>query len=277
MMSHGWINLSPFSRNADGFSYSFSLSEELPITISIKTSRKAVECYADISLTKIEREKLSRHLNRILSLDFPLKSFQELCLQKGERAIHTLAKKGWGRMLRAATPWEDAVKTLLTTNASWPYTVRMCQDLVQTVGKTTSNGCRTFPTARQLIRFLKTGDTTGLRLGYRIVYLTCLMEKALRTDSWLNEPRLKIPQGELSKRISKWKGFGPYAASHILMLMGLHSYLPVDREVARYLKITSSLPRVGLNKLDHLSDWGDFRFTAYKLFRVLKKENWIGG
>lgn len=275
-MSHGWINLPPFRRIEDGFEYSFSLCELLPITILIRASRKAVDCHADTSLTKVEREKLGLYLDRILSLDFPLESFQDLCFQRGERTLHRLANKGWGRMLRAATPWEDAVKTLLTTNASWSYTVQMCRDLVMNAGEVTSNGARTFPTARQLKRFLEAEHAAELRIGYRMRYLASLLASALNADSWLDEPKLALSREDVVNRVSGWKGFGSYAASHFLMLLGFHSYLPVDREVAKHLKIPKGRSRAGFDEHKHFMDWGDFRFTAYKASRVLRRMNWIG-
>ena len=275
ILSHGWINLPPFNRVEDGFAYSFSLGE-LPVTILVRTSRTGIDCHSDSALTRAERVALSCYLDRILSLDFPHKSFQDLCRRKGERALLVLARKGWGRMLRAATPWEDAVKTLLTTNASWPYTVQMCRDLVMNVGEITSSGSRTFPTARRLKAFLDGGYASRLKIGYRIRYLASLVASAQNADSWLNEPMPTISKEDVTDRVLGWKGFGRYAAAHFLMLLGLHSFLPVDREVAKHLKIPKGLSRARVDELKCFSDWGDFRFTAYKTYRVLSRKNWIG-
>ncbi len=276
MLSHGWINLSPISRLNNGFIYPIHLDENRPITITIKATRNGVEILTDTALRIDDKNLLLNRITRILSLDFPLGSFRKTCIERGRSNFYRLARKGWGRILRSGSPWEDAAKTLLTTNASWPHTVKMCDALVQHIGKVAPSGVKAFPTSQQLIKYNRIHSLDKLKLGYRGSYLIALAENAIGEDSWLQEPQISIGKEELEKRVSKWKGFGPYATNHLMMLMGFHSYLPIDREVIKHMKTNIDLKRARNDSITDFSDWGDFRFTAYKLSRVAKKMNWIG-
>ena len=114
-------------------------------------------------------------------------------------------------------------------------------------------------------------------MGYRSKSLMMLAKKAASGDvPWLLDFS-KVPAAHTAEReISSWHGFGPYATKHLLVLMGFHEYLPIDREVGSHLGIRKPGDRGSHLDSDHFEDWGKFRFTAYKLTRVAKRVNWIG-
>ena len=93
---------------------------------------------------------------------------------------------------------------------------------------------------------------------------------------WLFDTGKKTDADTAEREISSWHGFGKYATRHLLVLMGFHQYLPIDREVGNHLGIRKPGDRDSNLDSEHFDDWGKFRFTAYKLTRVARHMNWIG-
>jgi len=259
LQSHGWAYLAPLEQTENGFTYPLVLRSGKPVTLQITTAKGRI-----VWPHGKELKAIAEH---ILSLDFPLHDFQALCKQKKATRLLRLAKQGWGRMLRSPTVWEDAVKTLCTTNASWGYTEKMCLNLCQQLGETTSSGLKTFPRPERVLkageRFLK--EKVGM--GYRSKSLILLAKSAVAIP-WLLDFSLKPDAMTAEKEIHSWHGFGTYATRHLLVLMGFHEYLPIDREVGSHLGIRKAGDKGSNLDSDHFEDWGKFRFTAYKLSRV---------
>ena len=213
--------------------------------------------------------ELRASVRRILSLEFDMKEFLENCRIHSPKLLPWV-KKGFGRMLRCGSPWEDAVKTLCTTNASWGFTQQMCRRLCEEIGQSGA-----FPTTQQVLeageKKLKT-----IKLGYRARYLMKLADD-------VSEKKINfalIEKGACSyesahRQVKSLLGFGEYAQQHLLVLLGWHHSLPIDREVSKYLRQSKKRGRKnGLNGL--YREWGVNRFTAYKVERIANKKNWIG-
>lgn len=276
ILSHGWINLPPFERVSGGFTYAFALDSKTAIDIRVVRTRKQIQCYSDIPLSLEQRKRIKTTLSRVLSLDFPAAGLIRDLRIRQEVDLLKLARRGWGRMLRAATPWEDAVKTLCTTNASWPHTIQMCQALVKSAGLTTVSSTQAFPGPSHILSMSAGDRHTKLKLGYRLPYLLSLAERALGEDKWLMDTGASLPKAELEERISRWSGFGPYARNHFTVLMGVHSTLPIDREVAKHLGIRKQGKKLRIKGDLPYAEWGEFQFTVYKLTRIARRLNWIG-
>ncbi len=211
----------------------------------------------------------------MLSVDFPLDDFIEHCTERGEKSLAALAEQGWGRLLRAPTAWEDAVKTLCTTNASWGHTRKMCDGLCEGLGSRARNGAAAFPTPAQVLQAGEK-ELKACGLGYRASSVLTLAEVARQAKRhWLLDG--DAPSREDAEReIADWPGFGPYATRHLLVLLGYHDCLPVDREVGLHLKARKRGDRRRIEDVSDFEEWGKFRFTAYKVSRVLARKNWIG-
>lgn len=275
--SHGWLYLCPSEETATGFRHSMTLPDAGVCSVTVKTMRGTLVCEADRILSATDRTVLRQVVHRMLSLDFPLNEFRAACKARKATRLLRLARQGWGRMFRSPTYWEDAVKTLCTTNASWGYTQQMCRQLCEKLGEATPSELKTFPSPSKIIdageAFLK--KTVGM--GYRSKSLVLLAEKASSGGiSWLLDPSVPVDQTPAETEITSWHGFGKYATRHLLVLMGFHSYLPVDREVGLHLGVRKSGERSKDLDADHFADWGKFRFTAYKLSRIARQMNWIG-
>lgn len=274
--SHGWLCLAPAADAGSGFHYSLPLPGAGACSITVQPARGRLTCMADRALPAKDRIALRLALRRMLSLDFPLGEFRDACKAGRAGMLLHLARRGWGRMFRSPTCWEDAVKTLCTTNASWGYTQQMCRRLCDELGEATPSGFRTFPSPERVLdageSFLK--RTVGV--GYRSKSLVLLAEKAA-SDAlpWLLDPSVPVDREDAEAEVSSWHGFGKYATRHVLVLMGFHDYLPVDREVGLHLGVRKPGERTNNLDADHFEDWGKFRFTAYRLTRVARQLNRI--
>jgi 3-methyladenine DNA glycosylase/8-oxoguanine DNA glycosylase len=283
LWSHGWIYLAPVENveNAEDNDTNIRFPLILQagtivtiVTVSIKPRGKGHIVEIDRRLSLRQQDNLHKILHHMLSLDFPLHEFQAICKLKKATTLLRLAKQGWGRMFRSPTLWEDAVKTLCTTNASWGYTQKMCRNLCDQLGATASSGLKTFPTPEKVIRYGERRLKEKVGMGYRNKSLVMLARRAVSGEvPWLLDFN-KIPDASTAeKEIHSWHGFGTYATRHLLVLMGFHEYLPIDREVGTHLGIRKPGDIDSNLDSDHFEDWGKFRFTAYKLTRVAKQEN----
>lgn len=146
-------------------------------------------------------------------------------LLRGDRRRRWVEKHGAGRVLRAPTAFEDLVKLLMTTNCSWAATQGMVNRLLETLGEVTPSGARAFPrpdvVARKNVSFLR----NRLRVGYRdqaLADLACSVSKGeLDPEDWRRDP----PERE---DVLALKGFGPYAAGHMMRMLGAYEDLCLD-------------------------------------------------
>jgi len=262
LQSHGWACLTPFEQTEAGFRYPVVLKSGAVTTLEVATAQGRIVIRGNEQCKELKA--IAEHM---LSVEFPLHEFEAMCKQKKATRLLRLAKQGWGRMLRSPTFWEDAVKTLCTTNASWGYTEKMCRNLCEQLGETVPSGMKTFPRPERVTkagqRFLK--EQVGM--GYRSKSLMLLAKRA-GTVPWLLDSSLKSDALSAEKEIHSWHGFGMYATRHLLVLMGFHENLPIDREVGSHLGIRKAGDKGSNLDSNHFEDWGKFRFTAYKLSRV---------
>ena len=187
MGSHGWINLAPFQKQEHGFTYTANLGEAYPTTITISIKQGALWVETDRSLKESEAACVKRIVDRMLSLDFPIQEFKKLCRAKNRNDLLSLASQGWGRMLRSPNAWEDACKTLLTTNASWNHTRKMCLNMCDGLGSTSLSGHMAFPTPAR-VRAIYPSLLREFGLGYRADPIYCSRRKAL----WLRFSRMIV-------------------------------------------------------------------------------------
>ena len=89
-------------------------------------------------------DEAARELATCLRLDEDFSPFHEEANRYPE--FRWICETGSGRLLRAPTVFEDAVKMLLTTNCTWRLTTIMVTNLVQAVGEQFDETHWTFPT-----------------------------------------------------------------------------------------------------------------------------------
>jgi 3-methyladenine DNA glycosylase/8-oxoguanine DNA glycosylase len=140
---------------------------------------------------------------------------------------------GAGRMFRSPTVFEDVVKTICTTNTTWSATERMVGALVAELGEESAGGFgRAFPTAAAMASAPAAFYRDVVRAGYRGAYLSTLAGAVAGGALDLEELRASGPDDlsdqEVEARLLALPGVGPYAAAHMMMLLGRHSRLILD-------------------------------------------------
>ncbi len=166
-------------------------------------------------------------VRRILNLDEDLRPFYALAA--ADPAL-SWATRGAGRMVRSQTVFEDVVKTICTTNCAWSATVRMVTALVEHLGEPAlGSPARAFPTPEAMAQADVSFYGDVVRAGYRGAYLRSLAESvaagAVDLEALLDP---ELPDEEASARLLALPGVGPYAAAHVMMLLGRHSHLVLD-------------------------------------------------
>jgi 3-methyladenine DNA glycosylase/8-oxoguanine DNA glycosylase len=140
---------------------------------------------------------------------------------------------GAGRMFRSPTVFEDVVKTICTTNCTWSATERMVGALVGQLGAQSAGGYgRAFPTAATMAAAPEAFYRDVVRAGYRGAYLRMLAagvaEGTIDLEELRQAPPEELPDEEVADRLLALPGVGPYAAAHVMMLLGRHSRLILD-------------------------------------------------
>ncbi len=234
VLSHGWYQLPPFRydedqvrlertlRLEDGERVELVIQQEADIHLTVQVDQSTAE-----SLGRIQEQEIRTTVGHILTFGLDLEEFYELLT--GEERYAWVEARGWGRLLRAPTVWEDLAKTLLTTNTSWNMTRQMVRRLVS-LGETGQTENRfAFPEPGRIADLGEDGLAAHLRAGYRTPYLHELARKIaggeLDVEAW-SDPDL--PSEELYENILNLTGFGPYAAAAMLKLLGHFDQLALD-------------------------------------------------
>ena len=169
----------------------------------------------------------------VLRLDQDLSPFY---LRAAEDPDLAWATRGAGRMLRSPTVFEDVVKTVCTTNCAWSATVRMVDALVTHLGDPALGGdgplSNAFPTPVAMADAPEAFYRDVVRAGYRSAYLIGLARAVadgeLDLEAFATATPAALPDTELEAALLALPGVGPYAAAHIMMMLGRHSRLILD-------------------------------------------------
>jgi 3-methyladenine DNA glycosylase/8-oxoguanine DNA glycosylase len=174
-------------------------------------------------------------LRRMLRLDEDLSSFYEVAAADPDLAWVTA---GAGRMVQAPTVFEDVVKTVCTTNCSWSLTERMVSALVAHLGEPAAGAPpqghegRAFPTPEAMASVELDFYRDVVRAGYRGPYLLSLARSVASGEVDLEvlagTSAAGLSDDEVEARLLALPGVGPYAAAHIMMLLGRYSRLILD-------------------------------------------------
>jgi N-glycosylase/DNA lyase len=174
-------------------------------------------------------------VGHILRLDEDLSGFYELAREDPDLAWVT---SGAGRLIRSQTVYEDVVKTICTTNTSWGGTVRMVSAIVEHLGDPAPGAPadgpfgHAFPSPAEMAAAPESFYREVARAGYRGAYLRSLAEAVASGEIDLEELASadpdELPDDEVAARLLALPGVGPYAAAHVMMLIGRYSRLVLD-------------------------------------------------
>jgi N-glycosylase/DNA lyase len=236
--SHGWYDLPPWTydvparrlrrplRLAGGHAVLAEVAPARPGSLALRVTAEGRVAAAG---------EIRAQLAHCLSLDQDLAPFHARISSvpaggaRGAPDLRWALARGAGRLLRSPTVFEDAVKTLCTTNCTWALTRVMVRNLVERLGDPAPRGARCFPTAEAMADRPERYYRDEIRAGYRARALRALAERvasgALDVEGWRASPR---STDELAREIRELDGFGPYATEHLLKLLGRFDHLALD-------------------------------------------------
>jgi 3-methyladenine DNA glycosylase/8-oxoguanine DNA glycosylase len=237
--SHGLSSLPPSSWGESGAEYrtTLPLEDGRARTAVIRQGAHGIATVEVVGPPPSARDlaALARRVTHVLRLDEDLSAFYALVA--GDEGL-AWARAGAGRMMRSASAFEDVVKTICTTNCTWSATVRMVSALVEHLGvrapgaPPTGPAGRAFPTPAAMAGADDEFYTGVVRAGYRGAYLRRLAQDVadgtIDLEAWGRATRAELPDDELARRLLALPGVGPYAAAHVMMMLGRYSRLTLD-------------------------------------------------
>jgi 3-methyladenine DNA glycosylase/8-oxoguanine DNA glycosylase len=250
--SHGVADLPPnrIDEEARTLEVTLPLDGQRPRTVRVSAGRPGHGRMEVLGrpASAAQRRQLLAAVRHILRLDADLAPFYAAAAADAELAWAT---KGAGRMMRSATVFEDVVKTICTTNCAWSATVRMVSALVEHLGEPAAGNREdgpfghTFPTPAAMAAAGDSFYSDVVRAGYRGQYLRSLAESVATGDLDLealgHASADELPDDELAAELLELPGVGPYAAAHIMMLLGRYSRLILDSWTRpKYLRVSGA-------------------------------------
>ena len=232
--SHGFYDLAPWTYDPERQLLARPLRLATGRVVDIEVAPRAgdgaglaLRVTAAGRLSAAEGREARAQVRTYLALDEDLASFHAKL--RALPALAWAAERGAGRLLRSPTVFEDAVKTLCTTNCSWALTRAMTRNLVELLGEPSPCGGRTFPTSEAMAAQPESFFRERVRAGYRAGALRTLAHDvatgALDVESWRAS---SLATDALADRIQALSGFGPYATEHLLRLLGRYDHLALD-------------------------------------------------
>jgi 3-methyladenine DNA glycosylase/8-oxoguanine DNA glycosylase len=229
--SHGWCDLPPFSFDAERnlLLRVIELGDGSLAHCRLAGAKDGVQATITVAspLSRSQRRDLAQRIRTCLRMDEDFTAFHAAA--RSHPGYRWIARSRAGRLLRAPTVFEDAVKMICTTNCTWSLTVTMVNALVRTLGKQFAADLFSFPSPEAIAsvdeRFLRERCKTGYRSPYILELARRVSCGDLDVEHWRTST---LPTEQLFAEMRTVKGIGPYAAGNLLRLMGHYDELGLD-------------------------------------------------
>ncbi|GMI95170.1 hypothetical protein HRI_003186300 [Hibiscus trionum] len=184
------------------------------------------------------------------------------------QTMHSSAKeKGFGRIFRSPSFFEDAVKSLLLCNCGWKRTLDMARALCELQpeialdnenghlkrkrskrkpsSSNSSESIQNFPSWKEMVSwpwvnaaYLEKRCNLGYRAASILQLATMFAQGKLEEDEITKTEQSFDPtiSESLYQKLLEIKGFGPFICSNIMMCVGFYQRIPSDTETIRHLK-----------------------------------------
>jgi 3-methyladenine DNA glycosylase/8-oxoguanine DNA glycosylase len=234
IVSHGVASLPPAEVDEEARTMAITLAVEGGARTVLISGESAGAARLEIRGRTGPRqaERLTEAVRHVLRLDEDLSEFYALAAQDPELSW---VAAGAGRMVRSSTVFEEVVKTVCTTNCTWSATERMVGALVGQLGVPAPGAPeegpagRGFPTPAAMAEAPEAWYREVARAGYRGAYLRTLAADVASGELDLEELNADdLADDEVERRLLALPGVGPYAAAHVMTLIGRYSRLILD-------------------------------------------------
>jgi len=278
LQSHGLVELPPMRVDAEtrGLDVTLRIEGLGPRLVHVRHGRKGfarVEMVGAEKLSAAVSSQLLSSVGHILRLDEDLSPFYEQARSDPDLAW---AVRGAGRMIRSQTVFEEVVKTVCTTNCAWSATERMVGALVEHLGEAapgapaTGPFGRAFPTPEAMTEAAETFYRDTVRAGYRSGYFRTLASSVADGSADLEElgraTLEELSDDEVEARLLALPGVGPYAAAHIMMMLGRYSRLILDSWTRpKYAAVTGGRPKKDTTIVRRFRRYGPYAGLAFWL------------
>lgn len=233
--SHGWCDLPPFSFDAtrQELGRVLSLADGTVVRCVIRSAGAGVRVQVDAPrrLQPGQTHEVRSRIRTCLRFDEDLTPFHAIARAVPE--YRWIAAARAGRLLRAPTVFEDAVKMICTTNCTWHLTVIMVRALVERFGISCGDATA-FPAPAAMAAATEGELRRSCSTGYRARSLLELAERV--STGKLDIERWRISETtteQLFDEMCGVRGIGPYAAGNLLKLVGRYDYLGLDSWVRK--------------------------------------------
>jgi 3-methyladenine DNA glycosylase/8-oxoguanine DNA glycosylase len=235
IMSHGVADLPPnrIDEEARTLETTVAVSRGRPQTVIVREGRGGKATLSGFGGKR--SEAVLAGVRHMLRIDEDLSEFYALASEDPDLSWVT---QGAGRLMRSQTVYEDVVKTICTTNTAWGGTVRMVNAIVEHLGEAAPGAPaagpfgHAFPSPADMAAAPESFYRDVAKTGYRGPYLRSLAESVAGGEIDLEELATAdpddLPDDEVAARLLTLPGVGPYAAAHIMMLIGRYSRLVLD-------------------------------------------------
>lgn len=233
----------------------------IAVNLRVRSGRLHVACEG--ALSPGDRSMLRRQVARMLRLDEDFTGWF--------RRHRPARQRGFARLFRSPTLFEDMVKTFSCCNVTWKNTLTMNRLLCE------QHGGGAFPTPRELAQLRPATLRRTCKVGYRadrIVRLARDFTHGRWRDAWFEDPTLSTDT--LVNRLRAVHGVGPYAAANLCQLLGRYDRLAIDSETYRHFCRVEGIPRPDRPAILH--DRIEARYARFAPYQFLAYwyELWTG-
>ncbi|KAJ0254168.1 hypothetical protein HA466_0107090 [Hirschfeldia incana] len=238
-----------------------SNSSSASVTISHPPTRSflVIQVPSINNVSRVDEELILKQVGRMLRIsaedERDVTEFQQL---------HEDAKKnGFGRIFRSPFLFEDMVKSILLCNMTWKRTLGMASSLcilqskladgtLRPISQTNKKRKRVlketkesskkeaggnFPSAKELASLDKALINKHCKLGYRANWIVKLAKMVDSGTLNLEEmERRDMTAEQVSEKLTKMSGFGPFARATVLICIGYYHLVPSDTETLRLFR-----------------------------------------